>query len=92
MFADEFQCDVAVHQVGGQEVRVRNQRGPAHDVIHLECLRGVDFNYYLPRMVSDSVVFPDVTNNDGDELRDRCVGRIEESGRSHPGREKINPK
>ena len=48
--ADVFQCDVIVHHTGGQEITVRSKQNEPETRIHLLCLGGVHFDYYLPKV------------------------------------------
>ena len=48
--ADVFHCDVIVHHMGGQEITVRSKQSEPDARIHVLCLGGVHFDYYLPKV------------------------------------------
>ena len=47
--ADKYCCVIVVHGLGGQEVHVRPTHAAPESEVHLECLGGIHFNYYIPQ-------------------------------------------
>ena len=47
--ADKYACVIVIHGLGGQEVHVRPTQEAPESEVHLKCLGGIHFNYYIPQ-------------------------------------------
>ena len=54
--ADKYGCVIVIHGLGGQEVHVRPTQAVPESEVHLECLGGIHFNYYIPQAWVRNVV------------------------------------
>ena len=85
--ADEWRCNIIIHQMGGQEIVVRNRNNDAGENIHLECLGGVHFNYYLPKI-------PEKWSDESKKLKDdiRNLSQSQVATRFDPRKDVVMPR